>query len=213
MKTLALLKRHPDLTRRTFRDHYEEVHAPLAIETVLKGTTRYVRHHLRDTLFGDEPGFDVITAFWYRDARAALAVQQRLQTPAGAAILADEETFMDRPANRFFAVSEHPVQGAELPDATLRAWALVAAADGAEAGAFTADYEAKWLPRLPEALEAPGFLLQHRALAIGPERPLWDAATQLQAAAPGALADWARDLAASGARVLVVSAEECESEL
>src|SRR5262245_64437837 len=110
MKTLALIARRPDTSRDSFRDHYEDVHAPLAVRTLLEGTTRYVRNHLREELFG-RPGFDVVTAFWYRDAAAAISVMKRTESPAGEPILRDELTFMDKPANTFFAVAEHAMRG------------------------------------------------------------------------------------------------------
>src|SRR5258706_11806269 len=123
MKTLALIVRRPDLTRDEFRDHYEDVHAPLAVRTLLEGTTRYVRNHLREELFG-RPTFDVVSAFWYRDAAAAVGVMRRTETPAGDAIRRDELTFMDKPANTFFAVTERPVLGEERAEAALAAIAL-----------------------------------------------------------------------------------------
>ena len=135
MKTLALIARRPDLSRAEFRDHYEDVHAPLAVRTLLEGTTRYVRHHLRDTLFG-RPAFDVVTAFWYRDAAAAAEIMRRTETPAGEAIRQDELTFMDKPANTFFAVTERVVRGAEDRDAALAAIALVRRPAGADAARF-----------------------------------------------------------------------------
>src|SRR5215470_17646917 len=124
MKTLALIARRPDTSRDSFRDHYEDVHAPLAVRTLLEGTTRYVRHHLRDELFG-RPAFDVVTGFWYRDVAAAVEIMRRTETPAGDAIRRDELTFMDKPANTFFAVTEHVVRGAEDRGAGFAAVALV----------------------------------------------------------------------------------------
>lgn len=212
MKTLALIARRKDLSRRAFRDHYEDTHAPLAIRTVLDGTTRYVRSHVAREIHG-EPRFDVVTAFWYADASAALAVQQRLATPAGEAILADELTFMDKPANTFFAVSEHAVDGDERAPAALRALALVAGPGGEDAGDFVARYEADWLPRLQQSVRMPAWCLQNRALAMGPGRPAFDAVSQIHAGSDAGLADWAAALAAEDARVLVLGVEECESDL
>ena len=118
MKTLALIARRRDISRDEFRDHYEQVHAPLAVRTLLEGTTRYVRNHLREELHG-RAAFDVVTAFWYRDTAAAIAVMRRTETPVGEPVREDELTFMDKPANTFFAVAEHAVLGAEDPRAAL----------------------------------------------------------------------------------------------
>src|SRR5262245_19948594 len=158
MKTLALIARRPDLTRGDFRDHYEEIHAPLAVRTLLEGTTRYVRHHLRDELFG-RPAFDVVTAFWYRDAAAAAEILRRTETPAGDAIREDELTFMDKPANTFFAVIERAMCGAEDRAAPVAAIALVRRPPGAEAARFTESYEQQEVPRLLDAVRTPAWCL------------------------------------------------------
>jgi len=94
MKTLALIVRRPDTSRDSFGEHYEQVHAPLAVRTLLEETTRYVRHHLRKELHG-RPAFDVVSAFWYRDAAAAIGVQRRLSALGGEAILRDERRGAD----------------------------------------------------------------------------------------------------------------------
>src|SRR2546427_6596213 len=154
LKTLALIARRRDLGRGEFRDHYEQVHAPLAVRTLLEGTTRYVRHHLREELYG-RPGFDVVTAFWYRDAAAAAEIMRRTETPAGEAIRRDELTFMDKPANTFFAVTERVVLGAEDRAAALSAIALVRRPAGDDAARFVESYEPSQLPRLLDAARAP----------------------------------------------------------
>jgi hypothetical protein len=212
MKTFALIARRHDTTRDDFREHYENVHAPLAIETVLEGTTRYVRYHLREVLFGD-PRFDVVTGFWYRDVQAALAIGRRLEGAEAEPILRDELTFMDKPANTFFAVSEHPVSGAEDTDASWSAVALVGAPEGEDAGRFFAAYEAERIPRLLAATRAPSWCLQHRAIPVGEDAPAFDAITQLHAAGDAGLAQWARALADTGARVVVAAVSEHESAL
>lgn len=212
MKTLALIARRPDLSRAEFRDHYEQVHAPLAVRTLLEGTTRYVRHHLRDALFG-RPAFDVVTAFWYHDAAAAGEIMRRTETPAGEAIRQDELTFMDKPANTFFAVTERVVRGAEDRDAALAAIALVRRPAGEDATRFLDGYENEDVPRLLDATRAPAWCLQNRAVRFGRDEPAFDAVTQLHAAADVGLAQWAKELAATGAGVVLATVTEHESEL
>ena len=46
IRTLSLIKRRPDITRDAFREHYETVHAPLALP-FMDGLERYVRYHPR----------------------------------------------------------------------------------------------------------------------------------------------------------------------
>ena len=212
MKTLALIARRPDLSRAEFRDHYDEIHAPLAVRTLLEGTTRYVRHHLREELFGS-PAFDVVTAFWYRDAAAAAEILRRTETPAGDAIRNDELTFMDKPANTFFAVVERVVRGAEDRAAGIAAIALVRRPAGAEARRFADSYEKNEVPRLLDAVRSPSWCLHNRALRFGPDEPAFDAVTQVHATADAGLAQWAKALAASGARVVLATVSEHESVL
>ena len=212
MKTLALIARRPDITRDEFRDHYEEIHAPLAVRTLLEGTTRYVRHHVREELFGS-PVFDVVTAFWYRDAAAAVEVMRRTETPAGEAIRRDELTFMNKPANTFFAVTEQVVRGAEQRAAALSVIALVRRPLGEDAARFAPTYESEQVPRLLDATRAPSWCLQNRALRFGAADPAFDAVTQVQAAADTGLAQWAKELAATGAGVVLVAVSEHETAL
>jgi hypothetical protein len=186
------------------------VHAPLAVRTLLEGTTRYIRNHLREELFG-RPVFDVVSAFWYRDAAAAAGVLRRTATPAGEAIARDELTFMNKPVNTFFAVSEHPVRGAEADPAAFAAIALVRRPAGEDVAAFHADFEAKQVPALLDAASGSTWCLHHRALRNGPAEPAFDAVTQVHAARDAGLVDWAGRLTASGAGVVLVTVTEHES--
>ena len=128
IRTLSLIKRRPDITRDAFREHYETVHAPLALP-YMDGLVRYVRYHLEAELFG-AVGFDVVSAFWYRDAESTAKMMDVLASEAGKPILEDELTFMDKPANTFFPVSERwlvPESAAEgaASEGDLHDWILV----------------------------------------------------------------------------------------
>ena len=212
MKTLALIARRKDIDRDEFRDHYEQIHAPLAVRTLLEGTTRYVRHHLREELFG-RPAFDVVTGFWYRDAAAAALIMRRTETPVGDEIRRDELTFMDKPANAFFAVTEHTVRGAEDRAAGLAAVALVRRPADSDAAHFAEIYEKDSLPALLDAAREPVWCLQNRALRFGPDESAFDVVTQIHAAGDAGLAKWAQSLAASGAHVVLATVTEHESDL
>jgi hypothetical protein len=212
MKTLALIARRRDISRDEFRDHYEQIHAPLAVRTLLEGTTRYVRNHLREELHG-RAAFDVVTAFWYRDTAAAIEVMRRTETPVGEPVREDELTFMDKPANTFFAVTEHVALGEEDPRAALRAVALVRRPAGADAREFLVSYEKEQLPMLLDAARAPTWCLLNRAIRAGASEPAFDAVTQIHAAGDAGLARWASALAATGAAALVATVSEHESAL
>lgn len=114
IRTLSLIKRRPDLTRAAFRDHYETTHAPLALP-LMSGLLRYVRYHLEEVCEGDV-FFDVMSAFWYRDAQATEKLMAALASEVGRPIREDELKFMDKEANRFFPVSEQKMVSGEEGD-------------------------------------------------------------------------------------------------
>ena len=212
MKTLALIARRSDHDRAAFRKHYEEIHSPLAMATIMQGCIRYVRHHLRRELHG-EAFFDVVTAFQYRDAAAAQALFARSQAPVGAAIRADEQTFMDTARNTFFVVEEEPVSGAEDRSKTLQAVALVRRADQISNEDFQREYLQRWLPALQDSLEGMGWCLNNRAQAGGGARPAYDCVTQLHADGEGSMAAWALELEGAGHQVLLAAVSEHETEI
>jgi hypothetical protein len=207
MKTVALIVRRPDHTRDAFRDHYEDIHAPLAMETVMEGTVEYVRNHIASEIHG-APFFDVVTAFRYRDVASAAKLMERLQDERGERIIADEHTFMDRDRNTFFPVEDRVVTGAADREAGLLLAALVKAPEGMAAD-FLADYEARQLPALLDATKSPVWCLQNIALG---EDPAFDLVTQVHAAGDAHLTAWAEGLEAAGAKVVIVGVTEHETD-
>jgi len=210
VKTLALIVRKPGATRDAFRAHYEAVHAPLGL-SVMSGLVRYVRHHVREELHGTV-GFDVVTSFTYRDAAALRAVIARLASPAGDAVLRDELDFMDEPRNRFFAVREASERGARDRSAAPQCIALVKRAAGHGADAFAADFAARALPALHDAVRELRWSLHQEALATFGEPP-YDSVVQLHARADAGLAGWCTELERAGARVALVRVSEHETPL
>jgi uncharacterized protein (TIGR02118 family) len=117
IRALALLARRRDITRDAFAEHYETVHAPLALPH-LTGLKHYARNHIVEVLDPEEPGFDVLSQFGYADAKAIASVGKMLETSAaGEAIRRDGLTFMDREKNLFFAVRRRARRVAESGDA------------------------------------------------------------------------------------------------
>ena len=138
IKTFALIVRRPDHTRKAFREHYEEIHAPTALP-LTHGLARYVRYHLEEELHGT-PIFDVITAFWYPSAKEAAATIASIDSPEGEAVRADELTFMDKERNVILPVTPEQRRGGDEGDEPV--FVLVRAPrDGREA--WLADYDAK----------------------------------------------------------------------
>lgn len=211
MKTVAMIVRRPDHTRDEFRAHYEDIHAPLAMETVMEGTTRYIRNHITSEIHG-APAFDVVSSFWYRDVATVVGLTKRLEGEEGERIIADEHTFMDRDKNAFFAVTEQPVMGAEDRGAGLSAIALVRAPEGEAKTAFAEAYDQADVPNLLDAVDAPVWCLQNRAVYGGPVAPGFDLLTEVHARGDAGLAGWAAGLEARGASVLVIGVVEHETE-
>jgi uncharacterized protein (TIGR02118 family) len=210
MKTLALLVRRPALTRAAFREHYERVHAPLAL-SVMSGLTRYVRHHVVEELHG-VGGFDVVSTFEYRDVAAMQGVVGRLASPAGDPILRDELQFMDKSRNRFFPVREVSERGARDRSAPLQAIALLRRHERQSAAEFASDFAARGLRDLADAVRDLRWLLHHEAIP-GAATELYDVAVQLHAAAPAGLLAWCAEREGESSRVVLVRVEECETVL
>ena len=112
-KTIALLKRRPDLTMEQFIERYQTGHSKLG-ERLLRGrATKYVRRFLHpvaklDTGEKVEGDADVVMEIWYADrAKWEEATAYLSQPDIQAEIIADEETLFDRSKSRFFLVEEH----------------------------------------------------------------------------------------------------------
>ena len=194
----AFMVRLPHVSRDEFREHYEDVHVPTALP-LLGGTTRYVRHHVREELHGAPP-FDCMTLFEYPDATTVAAVFARIAGPEAAAVHADEDTFMHTSSNFYFPVEEGPDWHAPGARAA-REVALVCARrpTGEEAAAYRARFVSEALPRLRNALDQPAWL---RAAWPQPATARYDASVLLGAARVGDLAGAARELERDGAQVI-----------
>ena len=108
IKSMTLIKRKPGLSREEFIQHYEEVHAPLALKH-FPTFKRYVRNYVIALPGTEEPDFDCITEFWFEDIEGAMAVTEALgdyKTEIGRIFLDDEEKFMDRGSRVSFLVDE-----------------------------------------------------------------------------------------------------------
>ena len=221
VKTLALIKRRPDLERSAFRNHYETNHVLLALP-LMTGLVRYVRYHLEEDLLG-EIEFDVLSAFWYRDAKAVSGTMESLQGEAGKPILEDELKFMDKPANTFFSVSERKwVDGDEGDE---HVFVLVKKPAALSRYDCAAQLVATHWPELIGGMEDVGFTFLRDAFPIRGDEPVaegqsvdrgelrYNAILQIRAARYAGLESWAADLEGLGYRVAAVRARRFETEL
>ena len=209
IRTLSLIKRLPSLDRKAFREHYESIHAPLALPH-MPGLLRYVRYHIEEDLVG-EPLFDVVSAFWFRDRASTDAVAEMLEnTAAGAAIRADETRFMDKPGNRVLTVSERKIVDGEEGDE--HAFVFVARPDGVSRFDCSSRIFRDHWPRLVEdasssfALLRDGFPVQGVPLA-------YDSVMQLSAVSSESISGWADPLSKEGYRVVAVRTRRYETDL
>jgi len=102
--TIALIARKAGTSRDAFRDHYEDVHAPLALPLLGDGLRHYVRNHVREVLAGRGANFDVLSEFGYAGSRDLEEVGEMLASERGKVILDDEQSFMDKASNTYFGV-------------------------------------------------------------------------------------------------------------
>jgi len=97
VKAIALLKRKPGLSLEQFREHYEEVHAPLA-KKLFPFIRKYVRHYVIAAPFasaGREPKFDCITEEWFDDMEAFQSMMDIYNGETGRPIREDEKELFD----------------------------------------------------------------------------------------------------------------------
>lgn len=225
IKTLALLKRRPDLTREAFRDHYESTHAPLALP-IVTGLERYVRNHIVEELAG-EVDFDVLSAFWYRDADAVAATMADLAGEAGEVIRVDELRFMDKPGNTFFSVSERLLVGRAAEDGGANGaskdakdvegdehvFVLVAKPASMSRYDCSAQLAEEHFPKLLGGLGGVEFALMRDAFPMDGETLRYDAALQVRAADYGGLEAWIRMIEFTGFAVTAVRTRRFETEI
>lgn len=115
MKIICFMKRKPGLTAEEFRDHYENHHAPLALE-LLPFFSAYKRNYIRHDLsyqpehlarHAATPSHDVITELSFASRAEYEAMLAALADPViGGRIARDEERFLDRDAMQMFFVDE-----------------------------------------------------------------------------------------------------------
>lgn len=111
IKTIALLKRKPGMSREAFIEYYESRHAPF-IRAMLPGIVEYLRNYIDLADAHVFPGaapidFDVITEIWFTDRAAYDEAMAVLARPDNwAALVADEENLFDRDKTRMFVVRE-----------------------------------------------------------------------------------------------------------
>lgn len=212
IRVLAFIRRLPGVSRDAFRTHYEEIHVPIALP-LLTGTSGYVRHHVREELYG-RADFDCMTRFEYPDPATVRAVFERTEGPEADAIRRDERTFMDKPAIVFFPVEEGQTwrQGESETEAA-RLLVCVRRPEAEPPGSFRAHLLDDSLPALRAAVGDPRWVLPQFALPGAAQSPGFDAVIEIAAAGSGEIARWARALEAEGAEVIAAGVSVHETRM
>lgn len=205
---LSMLVRRPDLTRADFHAHYEQTHTPTALP-LMTGIEHYVRNHIAEVLCGEDPLFDTLSEFGYTSLEV---MQQNVATMAserGAAVRADELTFMDKPRNHFFEVrapTELPSKGPVLEGAVKVAF-LAKAPSGTRRGDFLTSYQRS----LAELLAKATAWAHWECHPIGDREPGADAASFVWFAPDSFDPDAIRSFASLASPHWALRVEECVS--
>lgn len=123
VKLIALLKKRDDLDHAAFVDHYENEHAPF-----IAGTFPFFSGYSRSFVLPDGlvkvdhvdttqsgPSFDVVTALRFASQEQAEAMMRKaMTTDAGALLVAEEATLLDRRHMVTFPVEERSTPLARL---------------------------------------------------------------------------------------------------
>jgi hypothetical protein len=155
--------------------------------------------------------FDVISAFWYRDQEATAEIFKLLSSEAGKAILEDEQKFMDKPANRFFPVSERKWLEGEEGDEHV--FVFVARPKGMSRYDCSRQLTDDHWPALIEMLGGVEFAFLRDAFPMEGEPELWDGIMQLRAERFDALGSWSEGMKREGYRVAAVETRRFETPL
>lgn len=116
VRVIALIRRKPGTTREEFIEHYENHHARLIASHKYAWMADYTRNYVipgtgitkMDGGGGALPECDVITVASFSTAEDYEAFTQASgDLEFKQAVLADEESFMDRESIRFFRVEAH----------------------------------------------------------------------------------------------------------
>jgi uncharacterized protein (TIGR02118 family) len=119
IKLVFCLRRRDDLSREEFQRYWLEQHGPLVRSHAdALGIRRYVQVHSIDdgislAVAGPRnppPPYDGVAELWFDDLEAlAVAGSTDEGRAAGAALLADERTFIDLESSPLFLTEEHVI--------------------------------------------------------------------------------------------------------
>jgi uncharacterized protein (TIGR02118 family) len=117
IKFVMCLARHPNMSRKEFKDYWMNKHGPFFMENAdAMGVKKYVQSHTLDTPLNEGlrtsrgmlPEFDGVAEVWFESEQA---LTEGMSSPEGqklgAALLEDEGNFIDHSKSSAFIVEEH----------------------------------------------------------------------------------------------------------
>lgn len=117
IKFVMCLTRHPRLTRDEFLDYWKNRHGPFFMENADEmGAKRYVQSHTLSSPLneglrvsrGMQPEYDGVAEVWFESEEALVAGMSSPEgQELGAALLKDEQSFVDHSRSAAFIVKEH----------------------------------------------------------------------------------------------------------
>lgn len=205
IKTIALIVRAPESKRSDFARHYEETHVPLALEHI-HAWRGYARNHIAASEAAGSESFDCLSSFWYKDQAALQSVIDLMESAAGEPIRRDEDSFMDKSRNIFFAVVEEVLVGdpkvyAQPRDA--KAIALL----GFDSARSLASYDAEILPGWIDSAALLSRCVVNRDLGVG----RWDRVNEFWFSNEEACDECLSDLNFGAERSTIVKVREFET--
>jgi hypothetical protein len=108
-KRISLKTRRPDLSRREFRQHYEQEHVPLGLQFIDHFRwRRYLRNHVV-SVTGIPIGFDCYAEFWVDEDFDDRSLEVFIRSPDFGVLNEDDRRFLDTSKRLAFDVGEHPL--------------------------------------------------------------------------------------------------------
>lgn len=201
VKGLSFFKRRAGMGVEAFQEYWRTRHPEVV--TRLPGLRRYVQSHTRLGAYreGREPVYDGIAEVWFADSAALRALRD---TPAMAAVQADEARFIDRASMGLILTEDHVIVDGSVAPGMAKGVGFVRRRPGMPVEAFQQHWRTVHGP-LGAAIPALRRYVQSHTRLAGYERgrqPAWDgvsltwfddgAALRAAMAGPDAGPEWAR---------------------
>ena len=136
VKIVIFFKRKAGTSVEDFQRHWRTTHAELVVK--LPGIRRYKQSHVLASAYRKgEPVYDGVAESYFESTQA---MKELANTPAYAAVLADEANFIDRVSMKSIITDEHVLKDAPLPEGAVKSIDFV----NRKAGLSVDDFQKYW---------------------------------------------------------------------